>query len=276
MEKILVATDLSVNSISAIHFAYDLSQLKGATLVVAHVYNISKPKSWRTSRFEKYHENRRIFLLRKMNEILDRALKSANKPFINMEIDLIMHSNTTNALIKCAAQHKCKYMCISSHGDAKNKLPISLPAIKLITKISLPIFYIPKSYKRKSIESICYASDMTNYQKEISKFNELIEFLNAKLTLLHIIEPYINPIKSTLLETRLLKRLGISIKVKYAKRNSTNSLLEDIDSALKKIKPSVVIFFLSRATNYQHFLFSSEDATSLSFLRKTPLLILKR
>lgn len=276
MEKILVATDLSVNSTSSIHFAFNLARLKGATLIIAHVYHIIKPKSWRPHRFENYHAKRREFLLEKMENLIDRALSNSDRSIEHMEVDLIMHSNTVNALIKCAARHKCTHVCISTHGNGKNKNNLGLTATKLIAKMPIPIFSIPKAYKIKNIVSICYVSDLTNYQKEISKLVHYLNLFHAELLILHIKQRNETIIRSSLLQTRILKRIGISIKVKYANRTSTDSLIVDMNKAIKKLRPSLVVLFLNRSTHYLNSIHYTAEAPSLSFLKKMPVLALKR
>lgn len=276
MEKILVATDLSANSASGIHFAYKLSQLKGATLVIVHVYHLMKPKSWRSHRFENYHKARKEFISVKLNKFLDRIFSSIEAPIINFEVDLQMNPNTVTTILRCVAKHKCTYMCISTQGAGKFKKIIGASASKLIAKAPIPIFSVPSSYKTKTIDNICYASDLTNYQKEIKKIIEFATTLNIEIRLLHIASPTEVILKSTLLEARLFKRTGIVIKVKYALRNPTNDLVRDIDIALKKIRPSLAVFFINRSTHSLNSMLYSSYIPSLSLFKKIPILTYKK
>lgn len=276
MEKILVATDLSANSSSAILFAYKLSQLKGASLVIVHVYHLLKPKNWRSHRFENYHDARKEFILTKLNKFLDRIFSTIEAPIIDFEIDLQMNPNIVTSILKCVTKHKCTYMCISTQGVGKLKQTIDTSASKLIAKAPIPIISVPSSYKSKSIDSICYASDMTNYQKEIKKIIDFVKTLNIEIRILHIVSPPEIPIKKPLLEARLLKKTGLAIKIKYAPRTLANTLIDDINAEIKKIRPSLIVFFINRSRHYLNPKLYNSDTQSLSLFNKTPILTYKK
>lgn len=273
MEKILVATDLSVNSTSAIHFAYQLSRSRGATLVIVHIYHVSKPKSWRMQRFENYKKTRREFMENKFSKFLDQVFSSIQHQYLQYEIDLQMNANTVGAIIKCAAKHKCSHLCISTHGLGKSKRTIGTTAHKIIAKVPVPVFSIPSLYKEQRIDTVCLISDMTNYLKEIKKITAYRHLQYDSIRLLHIIDAHDTKIKPSHLDTRIWKRTGVAVKSKYAIRNPSNSLLEDIDKALKKLKPAMVVFFIKK--NHQTAQ-CSKDIPSLAMYKKLPMLLFKK
>lgn len=277
MEKILVATDLSANSIPAIQFAYNLSQIKGATLVIVHVYHVFRPKSWRTNRYENYRKERKIFILKKLHRLIDRSLNIKEELAPPYEIDLQMNPNTVSTILKCAKKHKCTYICIGTQGQGSSiiKKTIGSFASKLIAKSPIPIFSIPGTYKQKKIESICYASDLNNYQKEVRKVASLASVLQAKIRILHIFSSPQNLVKTSVIEARLFKRTGVIIKMQYSPRISSNSLIEDINSALKKIKPSIAAFFINKSTDLNSLLYTEESPSS-SLFKKIPIVTFKK
>ncbi|RZJ64634.1 MAG: universal stress protein, partial [Flavobacterium sp.] len=75
MENILVATDLSSNSASAIRFARNFAQFRDIKLVIVYVYHVRKPHSWRTQRFEAYLQVRDLYLTNKFNKFLEKIFK---------------------------------------------------------------------------------------------------------------------------------------------------------------------------------------------------------
>jgi len=275
MEKILVATDLSVNSISAIRFAYNLSQTRGATLVIVHVYSISKPKSWRMQRFENHKKTRRDFIWNKLSFFLDQVFSSRGLTNVKYEIDLQMNANTVGTILKCAARHKCSHLCISTHGLGKNKNVIGHTARKIIAKSPIPVFSIPSLYKENKTERICLVSNMMNYVKEIKKVTSHGHLQHDEIRLLHIASDIEDKIKTNHLDTRIFKRTGVALKSKYAIRNPSNTLLQDIDKAVKKIRPSLVIFFIKRTQQSKSTLFDA-DTPALSLYKKIPLLLFKK
>ena len=276
MEKILVATDLSANSVSAIQYAYRLCQLKGAKLVIVHVYYISKPKSWRQHRYETYKNARKEFIIAKLNKFISKIFSNTVDPIINIKIDIQMHQNTVNTILKSAIKYKCKYICIGTHGSGKQKNLLGPTASKLLAKSPKPIICIPNTYNKKTIDSICYSSDLLNYQKEIKKIIEFVNPMDIEFKLLHITDAPSSILKTKIIETRLLKRTGFMVKMKYAQKKVTNTLLEDIDISVKKMKPAMVIFFINRSKNYSNSIFTPAQAKQLSFLKKLPVLIYKK
>ncbi|TDQ76384.1 universal stress protein [Sphingobacterium yanglingense] len=276
MEKILVATDLSASSISAIQFAYKLSQLKGATLIIVHVYHLLKPKSWRPHRFENYRQVRREFILAKLNKFLDRIFTNIETPIVNFEIDLQMNPNIVTTILRCVAKHKCSCICLGIQGIGRGGEAISTSANKLVAKSPVPVISVPSFYKTKTIDSICYASDMVNYQKEIKKILGFVRNLNIEISLLHVIASKETLLKAKLLEARLFKRIGVAVKVKYVLRSSTSALIEDVDLAIRKMRPSLVVFFLNKSKHFLNSILYVSTVQGLSFLRKVPILTYKK
>lgn len=275
MEKILVATDLSVNSISAILFAYNLSQSRGATLVIVHIYHIPKPKSWRMPRFENHLKIRRAFVEKKMAKFLDQVFSNLESPIINYKIDLQMNSNTAGTIIKCAARHKCSHLCISTHGLGKNKDIIGDTSRRIMTKVPIPVFIIPSGYKETKLDRVCIVSDMSNYLKEIKKIADNGHGDYDDIRFLHIASAHDELIKTKQLNIKILKRTGIPVKSKYSIRNPSNSLLQDVDKAIKRIKPNLIIFFIDKVKPSQTKLYSVESPV-LSMYKRIPLLLFKR
>lgn len=273
MGNILFATDLSTSSISAMNFAYNLSQVNECKLIVVHVYQVVKPKNWRLHRFEDYEKTRREFLLNKLNKFLSKGLKT-DHTLLNIEIHLKAESNVVNSIINSASQFQCDFICVNTRG--KSNAIIGTTASKLIVASPVPVVSIPSRQSVKKLTNVCYASNMVNYQKEIKKVIAFAEPLDATVSMLHIADPEENFPKFTAVETRLLKKTERKIKVKYVKRNPENTLCEDINSAVKKIKPDLIVFFIHRSQSYWNAMFHPSNITPLSFYAKIPILSFKK
>ncbi len=117
---------------------------------------------------------------------------------------------------------------------------------------------------------------MVNYQKEIRKVITFAEPLEASITMLHIVNPKENLPKATAVETKLLKKTERNVKVKYSKRNLEQTLCEDINSAVKKIKPGLMVFFIHRSQPYWNAMFHPANIKPLSFYAKIPILSFKK
>ena len=187
-----------------------------------------------------------------------------------------MNPNIVTTILRCVAKHKCTCICHGIQGGGRLKKTIGASANKIIAKSPVPVISVPSFYKTKTIDSICYASDMTNYQKEIKKIVEFVKILNVEIKLLHIVSPREIMLKATLLEARLFKRVGVVVKVKYALRTSANTIIEDIDLAIRKIRPSLVVFFINKSKHYLNSILYSSTTEELALFRKIPILTYKK
>ena len=255
------------------NFAYNLSQVNECKLIVIHVYQVMKPKNWRLHRFEDYEKTRREFLLNKLNKFLSKGLKT-DHTLLNIEIHLKAESNIVNSIINSASQFQCDFICINTRG--KSNAIIGTTASKLIVASPIPVISIPSTRSLKKLTDVCYASNMVNYQKEIKKVIAFAEPLDATVNMLHILDPKENLPKFTSVETRLLKKTGKKIKVKYVKRNPKHKLCEDINAAVKKIKPGLIVFFIHRSQPYWNAMFHPSNIKPFSFYAKIPILSFKK
>jgi len=255
------------------NFAYNLSQVNECKLVVVHVYQIVKPKNWRMHRFEDYEKARKEFLLNKLNKFLSKGLETDHR-LLNIEIHLKAENNVVNSIISSASEFRCDFICISTRG--KSKAIIGTTASKLIVVSPVPVVSIPSKHSVKKLTEVCYSSNMVNYQKEIKKVIAFAEPLNATVSMLHILDPKEDLPKSTVVETRLLKKTARKIKVKYIKRDPKNTLCEDINFAVKKIKPGLIVFFIHRSQSYWNAMFHPSNIKPFSFYAKIPILSFKK
>ncbi|WP_214225542.1 universal stress protein [Pedobacter sp. B4-66] len=276
MEKILVATDLSANSVSAVRFAYKLSQLTGTKLVIVHIYHLLRPTSWRNHRFENHRNIRKQFIAQKLTKFLDRIFKDYDDEFTNFELDLKMSPNVITSILSSASNHKVNYICISTLGSGKSKKIIGATSSKLIVKSPIPVISIPSTYNIKPLTQICYATDMSNYQKEIRKVIDFATPVEAEIKMLHIALQQETLPKVSAVETKLLKRTGIKVKVKYVQRNPVNTLSEDVNHAVKKIKSTLVVFFIHRSKPYWNSMLHPSKIQPLSIYTKIPILSFKK
>ncbi len=276
MENILVTTDLSSNSAAAIRFARKLVQLKEGKLVIAYVYQIRKPHSWRTHRFENYLKVRKLYLTKKFNKFLEKIFKEDDQKYIAFEIELVMNLGIITTLLNIALAHKATFICISTQGSGKSKEKFGSITSKLVVKSPIPVISIPSGYQIKPIKEICYVTDMSNYQKEIRKVLEFAAPLQLVIKMLHIVSPQQIPPKISTIEAKLLKRIGAEVKVRFVKRNLVNSLCEDINDALKKMKSKMVVFFIHRTKPHCQSMSHPKNIQPLSFYAKIPMLNFKK
>ncbi|MCX3265295.1 universal stress protein [Pedobacter agri] len=173
-----------------------------------------------------------------------------------------------------AALFQCDYICIGTNG--KSKAIIGTTASKLIVASPVPVVSIPSTRSSKKLTQVCYASNMVNYQKEIRKVITFAEPLDASIIMLHIVNAKENLPKAIAIETKLLKKTERIVKVKYLKRNLEQTLCDDINTAVKKIKPGLMVFFIHRSQPYWNAMFHPSNIKPFSFYAKIPILSFKK
>ena len=272
----MVTTDLSSNSASAIRFAHKLARSMDTSLVIVHIYHFRKPNSWRTHRFESYLQLREIYLREKLNRFLEKTLIEKDEKQVSFEIELVMNPSVITTIINVGLSHNSSYICISTQGGGHADRKIGSITSKLIVKSPIPVISVPSNYQVKPLKEICYATNMANYQKEIRKVVDFAGPFESSIKMLHIVTTKEILPKISALETKLFKRTGTEIKVRFVNRDPLNTLCEDINIAVKKMKSTVVVFFIHRSRPYWQSMFHPEKIQPLSFYARIPILSFKK
>ena len=153
--------------------------------------------------------------------------------------------------------------------SVSNKVP-SPP--KLISTSAVPVLCIPSTYHLKALKHILYASDMTDYENELKKVVDFAAPLKATLSMMHISYPYEFTFDKELAEATLEKKAAYKVSLLTPGRNITGTLLEDIDHAVKSVKPSLLVLFTHQSRSMFEKLLFPSTAEGYSFYGRVPLL----
>jgi nucleotide-binding universal stress UspA family protein len=272
MEKILVTTDQSSNSKAAIRFAIKLARQRNAELVILHVYHLVKPFKWTDHAFAQYIERFREQTVVELSSFIARIYHDIHETEIHYQLELVSNIDVVDGIIDYANKHNCSYICISTRGAGAIKKIFGTHTSKLIIHSAIPVISIPSSYRLKELKNILYATDMTDYERELEKVVAFAQPINAAVEMMHISYPYEFVFDNELMEATLKKKANYTISILNRKRDITNSLLEDIDAAIKISKPSLLVLFTHHSRSMFEKIFFSSNAEDYSFYGKTPLL----
>lgn len=276
MDKILVTTDLSTKSRAALRFAINLSQQKKVQLVFIHVHQVLRASTWTDAKYDQ--------VLKKDKEVLMDDLKSFVKDVYSlMEISaknvkcVVYHNfNIIEGIRKYAKENKFDYICIATRGAGTMKKLFGTNTGSLITSSETPVICVPQNYRVKPISKLLYASDMTGYKDELKKVVTFAKSLKASVEMLHLSFPFELLADEGIAEKALKKTYGYDIDIHYEKRDIENTLLEDMEQAVKKSKPSLVVMFTDQERTFFEKLFLSSKAQEYSFSTKVPLVIYRK
>ncbi len=276
MEKILVTTDFSTNSKAGMRFAIQLASQHKFELTFFHSYYVMKPTSWNDATFVTYEKKEADKIQKKLNQFVESVYKSIEIDSKNKKCVISSSVFTDSNISEYAFTNKFNYICISTRGAGKLKKIIGTNTSSLINNSTVPVLAVPNNYRTGKIASILYASDLVNLESELKKVIAFAKPLKAKVELLHFNSPLDLISDSKIIETAVKKFSKHNVKLHLENVNPLNTLISNIESALQKSKPSMLIMFTRQNRSYFEKIFLSSNSSEYSFNAKVPLLVFNK
>lgn len=276
MEKILVTTDFSTNSKAGMRFAIQLATQHKFELTFFHSYYVMKPTSWNDATFVTYEKKEADKIQKKLNQFVESVYKSIEIDSKNKKCVISSSVFTDSNISEYAFTNKFNYICISTRGAGKLKKIIGTNTSSLINNSTVPVLAVPNNYRTGKIASILYASDLVNLESELKKVIAFAKPLKAKVELLHFNSPLDLISDSKIIETAVKKFSKHNVKLHLENVNPLNTLISNIESALQKSKPSMLIMFTRQNRSYFEKIFLSSNSSEYSFNAKVPLLVFNK
>lgn len=273
MQKILVTTDFSVNSKAGLRFAIQMASQHKYELTFFHCYHILKPTSWSEARGNAYEKEEAYKIQGQLNHFVDRIYKTMN--IIPKNIKCVIESSiiTYAAIREYAYKYKFNYICISTRGAGNFGRLFGTNTSNLINFSDVPVIAIPDSYRAKTIARILYASDLTSLENELKKVVGFSKPLKAKVELLHFTSSSEVISDSKIIDIAVKTFSKYYIKLEIEKPKPLESLVSNLESAIKKYRPSLLIMFTQQNRTFFEKLFLPSKSAEYSFNAKVPLLV---
>lgn len=276
MNKILVTTDFSAHSKAGLRFAIQLATQFKFELTFFHSYFIMRPSSWNDKTFNEYEKVEANKIQKKLNRFTESVYKSM--AVVPQKIDCKIKKSvyTENNIIEYAREHKFDYICISTRGAGKLKKIFGTNTSNLINHSNIPVIAVPHNYRKSKVKSILYASDLTSLESELKKVAGFAEPLNAKVELLHF-----NSIPKSIADSEMIVKVvkkfpKCNIKPHLKNVSLENTLISNIETAIKKSKPSLLIMFTQQNKNFYESILLPSKSAEYSFHPKIPLLVFNK
>lgn len=276
MEKILVTTDFSTNSKAGLRFAIQLASQNKYELTFFHSYNIMKPISWSDAAFEAYEKKEVDKILKNLNQFVESVYKSVEIVAENTKCVISSSILAESNIREYAAENQFSFICISTRGAGKFKRVFGTNTSNLINYSSVPVIAVPSNYRISKIESILYASDLVNLENELEKVVDFAKPLNAKVALLHFNSLADVVTDSKILETAVNEFSKYNIELHLKNTSLVNTLIANIESAIQKSKPSMLIMFTLQNRSLFKKIFLPSISAEYSFNAKVPLLVFSK
>lgn len=276
MQKILVTTDLSNKSKAGLQFAIQLASQTKIELTFFHVFHVLAPTSWAFNKIEEYEKVEAKLILEKFEKFVDKIYKGMNLPKINMKCVIKSSVSPQSCIMDYAAENKFNFICISTRGAGRFNRLFGTNTSNLITKSVVPIIAIPFNYKSNKITSILYASDLVNLEKEIKIVTAFAKPLKSSIELLHLTSAIETIIDSKIMQIAINKIAKHHIKLNIKNIDLVEPMVNNIETAIKKIKPSMMIMFTEPNRGLFEKIFLPSKTVQYSFNTKVPLLVFKK
>lgn len=232
MKKILHATDYSVNAISALKYAINLSKKLNTSLFVIHVFDFpsifdKELKVSHTNLEEKGYITQQNKLIKFCNKHYEGDLDALDICF-----EAIENKSIVNGIIKKAKKLEADLIITGTKSEKLFKeLFLGNTSKQLIEKAPCPVLTIPKEHNIKSINTIVYASDFE--ENDICAIYDLVNIAksyDATIKIVHISSDHDKEVEEkTAWFLELLKE-----KIKYNKIDTDIIYSNTIFSTLKK------------------------------------------
>ena len=276
MKKILVTTDFSDKSKAGLLFAIQLATQNKFDLTFFHVYNILTPTAWNFVRIEKYEKEQTKIIQDKLNVFVEEVYKGLTLTKSNKKCVIKSAVFPQSSIMEYAAENKFDFICISTRGAGKLERILGTNTANLINHSDVPIIAVPYNYKTSKITSILYASDLTNLEKELKNVVAFAKLLKSTIELLHFTSPLETIIDPKVIEIAIKKLSKFDIKLNIKNTDFVKSIVVNIESAIKKTKPSMMIMFTEQNRTLFQKIFLSSKSAEYSFNAKVPLLVFNK
>lgn len=277
MAKILVPTDFSTKSKAGLRFAIQLASQQECELTFFHSYYITNLKSMSEVEFADYEKKQADKTQRKLNQFVESVYRDMDVVAINKKCVINSAVFADSNIREYAQKNKFDFICISQRGSGKLNKIFGTTTSSLISLSKVPIVAVPHNYRRNEIKSVIYASDLVNIESELKKVIEFTESLNAKVEILHF--NYSNEKtthKNTVNELLVKKHSKHAIKLHIEKVNSSDNLISNLEAAIKRLRPSMLIMFTQQNRKFFDKIFLSSNSVNYSFNAKVPLLVFNK
>lgn len=277
MKKIIVTTDFSANSKKAIRFALQLALQTDCELVFYNVLKILKtPDVWDTIYYG-LNENEAIeYNQSSLKKFIATIINDYSLPKINYKCVTEPGNDVVKHIMKYAEESNANFICIGTRGAGRIEKLFGTIVSELIIKSAIPVIAVPKNYRMKPLQTICYASDMENIDEEIKEIAAFSVLLNAKVKVLHYdYETHLKMNKEKLNQLAL-KYENEHIMFHFKKLNALYPLIKHLKRDILMFKPSLLIVFTKQNRKWFDRLLGASNSANMAYDTKVPIMIYRK
>jgi nucleotide-binding universal stress UspA family protein len=270
---ILVTTDFSVNSKAGIRFAIAMARQTRQSLIFYHCLPYLRPSRWSDERYELYASQEKERSVRQLQKFVLDIYRTSGVVKPQFECVVEQKSDVVNAIIAFAKSNGVAAVCMSTRGAGRLKKLIGNHASEIIRKSGLPVFVVPRTYRRSAINHVLYASDLNNIAEELALVRDFALPFKAKISVLHY--DYLADVKEAQEKLEAVARKHRSSKVdfQFRKLNIDKPLAQHLIKDIRALRASIAVLFTDQKRGWFDKLFLSSKTVDVAYNAATPLLV---
>lgn len=271
MTRILVPTDYSSNSRAGIRFAVQLAlQNKAVNITFFHHAQMLRNKKLNTM-FEQMMEEK----LEKLKKFVSKTLADSNLKPNRYDFAVSTGTNTADSILNYAEQGLYDLVSISTRGESVMKKMLGSNTASLLKVAKLPVIAVPSSYRTKPITNIMYITDFQAVDAEVDLLYKLTKLTKAELSVWHATS-ITKPIDIKTAEAILKPhKKALKPQITLASSNLMVPLEEQVNKAIQKTKPQLVVMFSRERKGFWERLLLPSKSQALASDPKVPMIVMK-
>ncbi|MEO7978234.1 universal stress protein [Flavobacterium sp.] len=273
MKKILVPTDFSNISKSAIRFAIQFASQTPCELLF---YHVNKTTIRKTQPYQDQKDYKNTPVENKLRKFILSIYKTTKKETGKVEFIVENQAHADKAIIDYAKKYNADFICINSSGPGIFNQLIGTTASKLMTTSPVPVLVVPYNYRRKPINLLLYSSDITRIGVELQSVKKFAALFNSDIAVYHYNE---------LLDKGDFKKdfnkiaqnyQSDKVSFNFKKLNIEFSLLDHLQVDIRKLKPAIIVMFTKQNRDWFERHFLSSKTKEFGFDSSTPILVFRK
>jgi len=274
--KILVPTDFSAAARAGMRFAVQWARQQKARLIFAHVLDMIQYEEWSDRKYAFYKAAQTKLMSRRLRSVVGEVMRHRTTARSNFDARLVEGVGVNQVLADLSHEKDLDLICMGTNGAGTVQKMLGTNTRKLIFRSAVPVVAVPAGYRSKPIKNILYATDLVDYSGELAKILNLTRPLGAKITVVHFATIGELKLDPSLISKVWKEQYGCKIDLVYGNMDPTLTLADNLQLAVRRLKPSMVVMFTDRQrTWFQRLLYPSQSGR-MSSLSKVPLLVMAK
>lgn len=276
MEKILVTTDLSYNSKTAVRFAIQLASQARYELIFLYVNTSFIIDPFAAVTFAGLPEPDTKLQEQNLIKFIHTLYRQTNKQPGKVSYIAQNRLDVNEAILECAKKMKANYICMATRGGGLANKLLGSYTNKVLHDSPLPVLVVPKYYRMQAVNSVMYPSDIENIDTELPLIKKFAAQFDAPITVYHY-DYFTNEdeINKKLKNIENKFKTG-KINFQFKKLTPDVPLLRHLQIDIIKTKPSIITMFAKEDRRWFEKLFQSLKTSEKGFDTKTPMLVFRK